>query len=144
MNCEERVWAALNREPVDTVPTLAVSVNENVCDEILGKPPRSAFDAMDELKEQYPDDWVERVNNIMGELEINIFSKVMEAASVIGYDVCGVGYIPFIFENKTRMIDVFGRIYKIVNNNGNILPYYVDGLIKNQKDWENWEQFILL
>ncbi len=141
MNSEERVWAALNREPVDRVPTLAVSVNGNVCDEILGKPPRSAFDAIDELEKQYPDDWVERINRIVGDIEVNIFSKVMEAAAVIGYDVCGVGYIPFIFESKTRMIDVFGRIYKIVNNDGNIFPYYIDGMIKNQKDWENWDHF---
>ena len=55
------IWAALNREPVDRVPTYAVSVNGNICDEILGKPPRTAFEVMDELKEQYPDDWTERV-----------------------------------------------------------------------------------
>jgi len=138
MNSEERVWAALNREPVDRVPTYAVSVNGNICDEILGKPPRSAFDVMDELKEQYPDDWTERVNSIIGNIETNLFSRTMEAAAEIGYDTCSAGYIPFIFENKTKMTDIFGRIYKVVNDNGHIFPYYIDGAIKNQDDWDNF------
>ena len=138
MNCEERVWAALNREPVDRVPTYAVSVNGNICDEILGKPPRSAFDVMDELKEQYPDDWTERVNGVMGNIETNLFSRTMEAAAEIGYDTCSAGYIPFIFENKTKMTDIFGRIYKVIDDNGHIFPYYFDGAIKNQDDWDNY------
>ena len=138
MNCEERVWAALNREPVDRVPTYAVSVNGNICDEILGKSPRSAFDVMDEIKEQYPDDWTERVNNIMGNIETNLFSRTMEAAAAIGYDTCSVGYIPFNFENKTKMTDIFGRIYKVIDDNGHIFPYYIDGAIKNQDDWDNY------
>ena len=138
MNSEERVWAALNREPVDRVPTHAVAVNGNICDQILGKPPRSAFDVMDELKEQYPDDWIERVNNIIGNIETNLFSRTMEAADKIGYDTCSAGYIPFIFESKTKMTDIFGRIYKVINDNDHIMPYYVDGSIKNQKDWEDF------
>ncbi len=138
MNCEERVWAALNREPVDRVPTYAVSVNGNICDEILGKPPRSAFDVMDELKEQHPDDWTERVNGVMGNIETNLFSRTMEAAAEIGYDTCSAGYIPFIFENKTKMTDIFGRIYKVIDDNGHIFPYYFDGAIKNQDDWDNY------
>jgi len=138
MNCEERVWAALNREPVDRVPTYAVSVNGNICDEILGKPPRSAFDVMDELKEQYPDDWAERVNGVMGNIETNLFSRTMEAAAAIGYDTCSAGYIPFVFESKTKMTDIFGRIYKVIDDNGHIFPYYFDGAIKNQDDWDNY------
>ncbi len=88
MNCKERMWAVLNREPVDRVPIHAVAVDGVTYDEVLGKPPRSAFEIIDELVEQYP------------------------------------------------MIDIFGRIYKLVNDHGHIFPYYVDGMIKNQKDWE--------
>lgn len=138
MNSKERVWAALNHDSVDRVPIHAVAVDGNICDEVLGKPPRSAFDTLDELEKQYPDDWIDRVNGIVGEIETNVFSRAMETAAAIGYDTCGAGYIPFIFENKEKMTDIFGRIYKIVNDHGHIFPYYMDGAIRDQKDWENF------
>jgi uroporphyrinogen decarboxylase len=138
MNSNERVWAALNHEPIDRVPIHAVAVDGVVCDEVLGKPPRSAFEVFDELELQYPDDWVDRVNSIMTEIEINVFSRAIETAAAIGYDTCGAGYIPFKFESKEEMTDIFGRKYKIINLDGNIFPYYVDGQIKNKEDWENF------
>ena len=64
MNSKERVWAAPNRESVDRVPIHAVAVDGNIYDEVLGKPPRSAFDTIDDLAKQYPNDWAERVNGI--------------------------------------------------------------------------------
>jgi len=138
MNSKERVWAALNHEPVDRVPIHAVAIDGVICDEVLGKPPRSAFDVFDELEQQYPDDWVDRVNSIMTEIEINVFSRAIETGAAIGYDTCGVGYIPFKFENKEEMTDIFGRKYKIINLDGNIFPYYIDGQIKNKEDWDNF------
>ena len=138
MNSKERVWAALNHEPVDRVPIHAVAVDGVTYDAVLGKPPRSPFEVIDELEEQYPDDWIERINAVVGDIETNVFSRAMEAAAEIGYDTCGAGYIPFIFESKEKMTDIFGRIYKIVNDHGHIFPYYIDGSIKNQNDWENF------
>ncbi|MHA1149155.1 MAG: uroporphyrinogen decarboxylase family protein [Promethearchaeota archaeon] len=138
MNSTERVWAALNHEPVDRIPIHAVAVDGNICDEVLGKSPRSAFEIIDELEQQHPDDWVERVNTIINEIEINVFSRAMETASIIGYDTCGAGYIPFQFESKEEMTDIFGRKYKIINHDGNIFPDYYGGLIKNQTDWETF------
>jgi len=138
MNSKERVWAALNHEPVDRVPIHALAVDANICDEVLGKPPRSAFDVFDELEQQYPDDWVDRVNSIMTEIETNVFSRAIETAAAIGYDTCGAGYIPFEFKNKEEMTDIFGRKYKITNLDGNIFPDYIGGQIKNQEDWENF------
>jgi uroporphyrinogen decarboxylase len=138
MNSKERVLAALNHEPVDRVPIHAVAVDGNICDEVLGKPPRSAFDVIDDLERQFSEDWVERVNSIMNEIEINVFSRAMETAAAIGYDTCGAGFIPFRFESKEEMTDIFGRKYKIINDDGNIFPDYYGGLIKNQEDWEKF------
>ncbi len=100
MNSKERVWAALNLEAIDRIPIHSVAVDGVICDEVLGKPPRSAFDVFDELEQQYPDDWVDRVNSIMTEIEINVFSRAIETAAAIGYDTCGAGYIPFKFKSK--------------------------------------------
>jgi len=138
MNSKERVWAALNREPVDRVPIHCVAVNGHIVDQILGKPNRTAFDTMDELAEQYPDDWVDRINSIVGEIEISHFSKMMEAAAEIGYDTSGAGYIPFIFHSKEEMTDIFGRKFKLINEDGHFLPYYIDGLIKTKEDWDSF------
>lgn len=138
MNSKERVWSSLNLKAVDKVPIHTVAVDGNICDKVLGKPPRTAFDIIDEFEKQYPDEWVDRVNNILAEIEINVFSRAIEAAAIIGYDTCGIGYIPFKFESKERMTDIFGRVYKIINDNGHIFPYYIDGLIKNQLDWDKY------
>ncbi len=94
MNSRERVWSALNLEAVDRVPIHAVAVDGNICDKVLGKPPRTAFDIIDEFEEQYPNEWVERVNNIIAEIEINVFSRAIEAATIIGYDTCELGNTP--------------------------------------------------
>ena len=138
MNSKERVWAALNHEPVDRVPIHTLAIDGPLCDEVLGKPPRSAFDAIDDLENQYPEDWIERVNGIINEIEINTFSKMIEAASVVGYDTCGAGFIPLIFESKEELSDIFGRRYKIINLEGNIFPDYYKGVIKDRNDWENF------
>ncbi len=138
MDSKERVWAALNLEIPDRVPIHAIYVDGNIVNEVLGRPPRTAFDIIDEMEQQYPDDWVERINGIITEIEINVFSRAMETAAAIGYDTCGVGYIPFKFESKEEMTDIFGRKYKIINFDGNVFPDYCGGLIKNQEDWENW------
>ena len=138
MDCEERVLAALNREEPDKVPTHIITVDGKICDQVLGKPPRTTFDVMDELSEQYSDDWVDRVNGILTNIEVSIFQRSAETAAQLGIDTVGAGYIPFIFKGKEEMIDVFGRKYKIVNTHGHIMPYYIDGMIKNRKDWENF------
>ncbi|MCK4281349.1 MAG: hypothetical protein KAX10_04470 [Candidatus Lokiarchaeota archaeon] len=138
MNSKERVWVALNLKIPDRVPIHAIFVDGNIVNEVLGRPPRTAFDIMDEMEQQHPDDWVERINGIITEIEISVFSRAMETAAAIGYDTCGVGYIPFKFESKEEMTDIFGRKYKIINLDGNIFPDYCGGLIKNQEDWENW------
>ena len=138
MNSQERVWAVLNRKPADRVPIHIITLDGKICDEVLGKPPRTAFDAIDDIENQYPEDWIERVNGILTNIEISVFSRSQEAAAVLGFDTVGAGYIPFIFESKTEMIDIFGRKYQIINTHGHIMPYYMDGLIKNREDWENF------
>ncbi len=138
MNSQERVWAVLNQEPTDRVPIHIITLDGKICDEVLGKPARTTFDTIDELENQYPDDWVERINGILTNIEISIFSRSLEAAAQLGFDTVGAGYIPFIFENKNDMSDIFGRKYQIINTHGHIMPYYMDGLIKNREDWENF------
>lgn len=138
MNSKERVWAALHREPVDRVPIHAVAVDGNIVDKVLGKPLKTAFDIINEMEQRYPEDWVKRINDIINEIEINIFSRALETASLIGFDTMGIGYIPFRFESITEMTDIFGRKFKIINENGNVFPYYIDGIIKTRKEWENF------
>ena len=138
MNSIERVWSALNREPVDTVPLHALAIEANITDLVLNKPTKSPFDIIDEMAEQYPENWLEKINEIITEIEINVFSRAIQTASILGFDTCGIGYIPFKFESKEQMTDIFGRIYKIINENGHIFPYYIDGMIKTQEDWERF------
>ena len=138
MNSEERILTAFNLKVPDRVPLHTIAIDGNLVDQIIGGFPKTAFDLMNDLEIQYNEGWVEKFNLMLPDLEISIFQRMLEAAARLGFDACCAGYIPFKFRNKKEMTDVFGRIYKVVNNEGNILPFYYDGLIK---DKETWKQF---
>ena len=138
MNSFERVWAALNLEEPDRIPIFTPGLDGNLCDEVLGKPQRTTFERMDETVEQYPNNWIEIINSVVPDTQINVFSKAAIATSQLGFDACGAGYIPYILESKDEMGDIFGKKHKIKNNEGNIYPDYYGGEIKDRNDWENF------
>ncbi len=136
MNSFERIWTALNLEEPDRIPIHTINIDGNVADKILGKSERSAFDIFDEMEKQYPDEWVEKINQILFDIEISTFSKAVRAGYELGFDGVGVQYIPFILESKTEMTDIFGKRHKVRNIDGNPYPDYYGGYIKNRDDWE--------
>ena len=96
MNSFERVWAALNLEEPDRIPIFTPGIDGNLADEVLGKPQKTTFERMDETEAQYPDNWIEIINSVVPDTQITVFSKAAIAASQLGFDACGAGYIPFI------------------------------------------------
>ena len=66
----ERVWAALNLEEPDRIPLFAPGIDGNLADEVLGKQNKSAFEIMDEMEEQNPDDWLKMINGIVPDMQI--------------------------------------------------------------------------
>jgi len=138
MNNFERVWTALNLEEPDRIPLFTPGIDGNLADEVLGKQGKSAFELMDEIEQQNPKNWLEMINGIVPDMQISVFSKAAIAASQIGFDACGAGYIPFILESKDEMGDIFGKCHKVKNIEGNVYPDYYGGAIKNRTDWENF------
>ena len=138
MNSFERIWTALNLEEPDRIPTHTINIDGNVADKIIGRPKRTAFDVFDDMEEQYPDDWADKINSIIVDIEISTFSKAVRAGYEIGFDGVGVQYIPFIFESQTEMTDIFGKRHKVRNIEGNPYPDYYGGYIKNRDDWEKY------
>jgi len=138
MNSFERIWAALNLEEPDRIPTHTINIDGNVADKIIGRPKRTAFDVFDDMEKQYPDDWANKINSIIVDIEISTFSKAVRAGYEIGFDGVGVQYIPFIFESQTEMTDIFGKRHKVRNIDGNPYPDYYGGYIKNRDDWEKY------
>ena len=137
-NSFERIWVALNLEEPDRIPTHTINIDGNVADKIVGRPKRNAFDVFADLEKQYPDDWVDKINSIIVDIEISTFSKAVRAGYEIGFDGVGVQYIPFIFESQTEMTDIFGKRHKIRDIDGNPYPDYYGGYIKNRDDWEKY------
>ena len=136
MKSFERIWTALNLEEPDRIPTHTINIDGNVADQILGRPKRNAFDIFDDLEKQYPDDWVDKINDILLDIEISTFSKAVKAGFDLGFDGVGVQYIPFILESQTEMTDIFGKRHRVRNIDGNPYPDYYGGYIKNREDWE--------
>ena len=136
MNSFERIWAALNLEEPDRIPTHTINIDGNVADQVLGKPERNAFDVFDELQENFPDDWVQKINEILNDIELGVFAKAVRAGYELGFDGVGIQYIPFIFESREEMTDIFGKRHKVRDIDGNPYPDYYGGYIKNRDDWE--------
>jgi uroporphyrinogen decarboxylase len=136
MNSYDRIWAALNLEEPDRIPTHTINIDGNIADKILGRPERTAFDIFDDLEKQYPDEWVDKINSILLDIEISTFAKAVRAGYELGFDGVGIQYIPFILESMTEMTDIFGKRHKVRNIDGNPYPDYYGGYIKNREDWE--------
>ncbi|MBA7577241.1 hypothetical protein ES708_19088 [subsurface metagenome] len=138
MNSFERIWATLNLEEPDRIPTHTINIDGNVADKIIGRPKRTAFDVFADMEKQYPDDWLDKINSVIVDIEISTFSKAVRAGHELGFDGVGVQYIPFIFESQTEMTDIFGKRHKVRNIDGNPYPDYYGGYIKNRDDWEKY------
>ncbi len=68
MNSFERIWTALNLEEPDIIPTHTINIDGNVADMILGKPEKTSFDIFNDMQQQYPDEWVDKINDILHDL----------------------------------------------------------------------------
>jgi uroporphyrinogen decarboxylase len=136
MNSFERIWTALNLEEPDRIPIHTINIDGNIADQILGKPDKTAFDVFNEMEEQYPNEWVNKINEILNDVEIGVFAKAVRAGYELGFDGVGIQYIPFILESQEEMTDIFGKRHKIKDIDGNPYPDYYGGYIKNRKDWE--------
>jgi len=137
MNSIERIWAALNLEEPDRIPTHTINIDGNVADLVLGKKNgRTIFEVFDDLEKKYPDSWLDEVNSVLNDIEIGVFAKAVRAGYELGFDGVGIQYIPFILESREEMTDIFGKRHKIRNIDGNPYPDYYGGYIKNREDWE--------
>ncbi|MBY8986019.1 MAG: hypothetical protein KGD65_13170, partial [Candidatus Lokiarchaeota archaeon] len=141
MECRKRVLAALNLEEPDCVPCHTILIDANNSDEILGKPQIDDFDTLEQVKKNNPDKWPTEMSNLIEGIETSVFSRCVEAAATIGLDVMQVGIIPYfaLEEQKDENLllgDIYGRVWKVLNNKGNFNPYYLYGTINSKEKWE--------
>jgi uroporphyrinogen decarboxylase len=142
MNNRERVFAALNLEAPDRIPTHVIYLDANNVDNIMGKPDQSDFEMVAELQQEYPEDWIEQLNQTIEQLEVSIFSRMVESVLKIGLDTTQVGIVPVEFINDHEMKDIFGRIWEALNNAGNVNPYYKYGTVDSVDKWAYIKQDI--
>lgn len=136
MNSRERALTALNLETPDRIPTHVIYLDANNVDIIMGKPEKNDFEIMQDLQEEYPDNWVEQMNEIVEQMEVSIFSRMVESVLKLGLDTTQVGIIPVEIINDHELRDIFGRIWEAKNNEGNINPYYKYGTVDSIEKWE--------
>ncbi len=157
MECRERVLAALNLEEPDRVPCHTILIDENNCDEILGKPQISEIETAQEIRRNNPDGWAEEVSGLVESIEVHAFSRWIESAIDLGLDAMQFGMIPWRFvtpeeisedypfagkpdKEKFWMKDIFGRVWVGENNEGNFNPYYLFGTINTPEKWANLKE----
>ena len=141
MERRERVLAALNLEEPDRVPCHTIYLDANNVDKILGKPVSTDFDLLNDTKRENPNDWAEKLSELIESVETSIFSRCVEAAIDLGLDTMQIGLVPLNFidgpnDNRDLMLDIYGRIWEAKNNEGNFNPYYLYGTINTPEKWE--------
>lgn len=140
MDFRERVLTALEIKEPDRVPTHVIALDANNVDKVLGKPEINDFQLIEMMKQQYPDNYAEKLTEGLSAMETEIFSRMAEAAWRLGFDAIQVGIIPYAFRNDREFIDPWGRIWEIRNNEGNAFPFYKQGLITSPEVWEEWNK----
>ena len=73
MNSDERILLALNMEISDRIPTYIIAIDGNQVDKIIGAFPKTAFDLIKDLQDQFSDEWLEKLNSILSDLKVSIF-----------------------------------------------------------------------
>lgn len=140
MDFRERVLTALEIEEPDRVPTHVIALDANNVDKVLGKPEINDFQLIEMLKQQYPDNYAEKLTEGLALMETEIFSRMAEASWKLGFDAIQIGVIPYTFRNDKEFIDPWGRIWDIRNNEGNVFPFYREGTITSPEIWEEWNK----
>ena len=145
MEFRERVLAALNIKEPDRVPTHTIYLDANNVDNILGKPISTDFDLLEKTRRENPDNWAEKLSDLLESVETSIFSRCVEAAIEIGLDCMQIGIVPLNFiddpkDDRVLMKDIFGRIWEAKNNEGNFNPYYLYGTVNTPKKWEETKE----
>lgn len=150
MHPKERVEAALNHQEPDRVPTIScIDVQKHVYD-ILGDTPDNSYKYITNPITSKIIDITAPILNRMGLFDRDVTEfmlKKLESDVIMGYDASWALYASiFLFKDSKEMTDVYGRLYKIVDDGyGNMdTPMYIDGLFKTPDDWRkfnkrNWE-----
>ncbi|MHA1608282.1 MAG: uroporphyrinogen decarboxylase family protein [Candidatus Freyarchaeota archaeon] len=139
MNARERVLKALELEEPDMVPVHSIAIDGNNVNKVLGKEPEmSDFEFIALLKEQDPEHYAEKLTEAVPLIEVELFSGMVEAALKLGFDAMQIGIIPYEALNDRELTDPWGRIWEMMDNEGNIFPFYKKGLIAGPEEWERW------
>ncbi len=147
MEYRERVLAALNLEEPDRVPTHTIYLDANNVDNILGKPVSTDFDLLEQTRNEHPDNWSEKLSDLIESVETSIFSRCVEAAIELGLDCMQIGIVPVYFiddpnDDRDLMKDIFGRVWEAKNNEGNFNPYYLYGTMNTPEKWKETKENI--
>lgn len=142
MDCRERVLTTLNLEEPDRVPCHTILIDANNVDEILGRPQIDDFETLEKVRIHNPEGWIDEMSNLIDGIEISVFSRCVEAATAIGLDVMQVGIIPFYVleeqkDDKFLLGDIFGRVWEVLDNEGNFNPYYIYGTVNSKETWKD-------
>ncbi len=145
MERRERVLTALNLEEPDHVPCHTIYLDANNVDNILGKPVSTDFDLLNDTKRENPNNWAEKLSDLIDSVETSIFSRCVEAAIDLGLDTMQIGIVPLNFidepnDDRDLMKDIFGRIWEAKNNEGNFNPYYLYGTVNTPEKWKETKE----
>ncbi len=143
MEPEERIYAALSGQKPDRIPTLSLSFDPNIINQVFRLPPVPALQV---INSQKMSDFLDRRGSTPENHGI-FFTTVMflmgglgaQMNYRIGFDGFILPYYRLKFRNHAQAEDMFGRVYDIVDDGyGN--PYYMyhEGLIKTPEEWRNW------
>ena len=159
MDCRERLLTTLNLEEPDRVPTHLLYLDSNLVDQLMGKSEKNHFQVMAELHRDYPDTWITQFNGILEEMQLTVFSRLLGGSHMMGVDSTQIGIIPLQllppsfeyamdpseyeylkYDMQFEMIDIFGKVWAVRDNHGNISPQYKAPTVTSVERWGEIKQ----
>lgn len=147
MNKHERVKIALEHKEPDKVPTISPMDVQKYVYDVLETP------VPDNITKYFKNPFISQIVDItapilnkIGGLEKdfrNFFVNKMSADVKMGFDASWNIYANiFRLKDSKHMTDIFGRIYKIVEDRwGNMeTPSYIDGMFKTPEDFKRFKK----
>ncbi len=140
MNPEDRLYMALDGKQADRIPTLSLSIDPNVANQVLGLRPLPVLQFLDS---DFGSRFVDRNAAVLSKFsDLALLLLCHQGARVnynLGFDGLMIWHWQGKIRNHRQIEDVFGRLFDITDDGyGNPYLMYNKGLIETPDEWRSW------
>jgi hypothetical protein len=140
MNNEERLYIAMSGGKPDRVPSITMSLDPNITNQVLGKEPNGILDFLaSERGARLADKYGPALSRLFDVALFFFYNNAARANYEMGFDALWFGYWQMSLRDHAHLQDIYGRLDDIVDDGfGNAYFMYREGLLQSPEEWRTW------